>query len=126
MLSLFADPFFGSIDAPDAIKKYQTAVGNSAACGGGLILLLSNLVKLAIIAAGIFALFNFITAGFQYISAAGDPKATGQVGNKITGTIIGLVLVATSFAIAALLGLILFGNAGAILNPVIYGPANTC
>lgn len=112
--------FFGNITAPEAINKYG---GNT--CGSGLIILLSNLLKLGVVIAGLFALINLMLAGFQYISAGGDAKAVGQAGEKITFSLIGLLLVAGSFLLAAIFGQLIFGSADAILKPAIYGPTGT-
>lgn len=92
--------------------------------GGGLITFISNIIRLAVVAAGIFAFLNLILAGFEYISSAGDTKKTAQALARINMSLIGLVIIVASFAVAAIIGLILFGDAGAILNPRIYGPGN--
>ncbi|KKT77967.1 MAG: hypothetical protein UW73_C0009G0066 [Microgenomates group bacterium GW2011_GWB1_44_8] len=121
-LTLFATNFFGNIAPPTWVSTYG---GNS--CGGGLIILLTNLFRLGVVVAGLYALINLVLAGFQYISGAGDAKAVGQAGDKITHTLIGLLLVAGSFVLAAIFGLLIFGKADAILKPVIYGPSSvTC
>lgn len=88
----------------------------------GLIALLTNIIRLAFVAAGVFALFNFIVAGFQYMNAGGDAKALAAAWSRIWLSLVGLIILVGSFALAALFGLLFFGNAGFILNPVIYGP----
>lgn len=93
-----------------------------SATGGGLILFFTNILRLVFVAAGIFAFVNLILAGFQFMSAGGDPKAVEKAFGKIWQSLLGLVIVVGSFALAALFGYILFGNAGFILNPQIYGP----
>lgn len=89
---------------------------------GGLILFLTNILRLVFVVAGLFAFFNLILAGFQFMSAGGDAKAIEKAMGKIWQSLIGLVLVVGSFALAALFGYLLFGDAGFILNPKIYGP----
>jgi hypothetical protein len=111
-----ASSIFGSVDNP--LNKY----GNVADSNGGIILFLTNILRFVFIIAGIYALINFILAGFQYMSAAGDSKALTAAWARIWQTLLGLVIIVASFAIAALVGVIFFGNAGFILNPVIYGP----
>lgn len=96
--------------------------GITAAQGGGLILLLTNILRLVFVAAGLFAFINLILAGFQFMSAGGDSKAIEKAMSKIWQSLIGLILVVGSFALAALFGYLLFGRADFILNPVIYGP----
>lgn len=109
--------FFGNINAPPGVNLYPPGP-----CGVGLILFLSNLIRLGIVIAAVYALINLMLAGFQYITAAGDAKAVGQAGEKITHTLIGLLVVAGSFVLAAIFGLLIFGQADAILRPTIYGP----
>ena len=109
--------FFGSIAQPPAIANY------SGGCGG-IITLLTNLLRLAVVVAGIIGLINIILAGYQYMTSGGDVKAVQAATNKITFTFIGLLVVVGAFLLAALAGFLLFGNAGAILNPVIYGPGS--
>jgi hypothetical protein len=100
-------------------KAYQ---GVTAAQGGGLILFLTNILRLVFVVAGLFAFINLILAGFQFMSAGGDSKAIEKAMAKIWQSLVGLILVVGSFALAALFGYLLFGDAGFILNPQIYGP----
>lgn len=89
---------------------------------GGLILFFTNVLRLVFVGAGIYAFVNFIVAGFQYMTAAGDTKALGLAWARIWQTLLGLVILAGSFALAALFGYLVFGDASFILNPKIYGP----
>ena len=103
------------------VKSPLPAAYQSVA-GGGLILFLTNILRLVFVVSGIFAFINLILAGFQFMSAGGDPKAVEKAWGKIWQSLMGLILVVGSFALAALFGYLLFGNAGFILNPQIYGP----
>lgn len=96
--------------------------GDVSSPGGGLVGLLSNLLRLVFVGAGIYALINLIVAGFQYMQAGGDAKILTAAWNRIWQTLLGLVIIVGSFALAALFGYLIFGDAGFILNPVIYGP----
>ncbi len=104
---------FDPITPPDPIKNF----GDVQA--GGPALFIQTIFRLAIIGAGIFALFNFILAGYAFISAGEDSKKIAGAWAKIYQSIIGLAVAAGAFVIAAIIGLILFGNANAILNPMI-------
>ena len=103
---------FGKVTPPSFISEDPS----------GLITLFNNILRLLIVIAGIYALFNFILAGYDFISAGGDPKKIDAAWAKIWQSMVGLLLIAISFALAALIGKLLFGNVGAILNPKIYGP----
>lgn len=109
--------FVGTVDNP-LPEAYQSVTGEP----GGLILLLTNVLRLVFIAGGIFAFFNLIVSGFQYMGAGGDVKQLNQAWNRIWQSLIGLVIIVGSFALAALFGYLIFGNAGFILSPKIYGP----
>lgn len=97
--------------------------GNVNASGQGLVLLISNILRLLFVAAGVYTLFNLVIAGFQYMSAAGDTKALTAAWARIWQSLLGLLVIVGSFALAALFGYLIFGDAGFILNPKIYGPA---
>jgi hypothetical protein len=119
-----ADSPFGSITNPLPEINSQGygdlfGVGGQA---GGLIDFISNILKLVTVVAGLFAFINLILAGFTYISSGSDPKSTQAAMAKINMSLIGLVIIAASYAIAAIAGLVIFGDSTAILTPVIYGP----
>ena len=89
---------------------------------GGLSLLITNFLRLFFVVAGIIALFNFIFAGFQYMTAAGDSKALEHAWSRIWLSLIGLILIVGSFALAAIFGQLIFGDALFMLRPQVYGP----
>lgn len=89
---------------------------------GGFGLFFSNVLRLVFVAAGIYAFINFIIAGFQYMTAAGDAKALSAAWDRIWQTLLGLVILVGSFAITAVLSQLFFGSPTYILNPTISGP----
>ena len=111
-----AAPIVGDIEPPDFIADYNSQHGS------GLITLLNNLLNLMIVGAGLFALVNFILAGYGFMTASGDPQEIEKAWNKIWQSLLGLVIVAGSFTIAAVFGQIIFGSYDAIINPQIKGP----
>jgi len=112
-----AEPLFGPVTNPLA-----SGYGGVDTAGGGLVGFISNIVKLITVAGGIFAFFNLILAGISYIGSQGDPQAIEKAQKKIYMSIVGLIIIAASFILAAIMGKILFGNYSAILSPKIYGP----
>lgn len=90
----------------------------------GLVPFFSNILRLVFVGAGVYALVNLIVAGFQYMQAGGDSKTLVAAWARIWQTFLGLIIIVGSFALAALFGFLIFGDAGFILNPVIYGPGN--
>lgn len=109
-------------DATEIVGTVANPLPYKSVANGGLILFLTNILRLVFVAAGMFAFINLILAGFQFIGAGGDPKAVASAWGKIWQSLLGLVIVVGSFALASLFGYLLFGNAGFILNPTIYGP----
>lgn len=105
---------FGTIETPPGIEQY------GGVTGGGLVRFINNILLLLITVAGLYALINFILAGYSFLSAGGDAKQVEASWAKIWQSILGLVVVAASFALAAIFGQIIFGDWGAILNPQIY------
>lgn len=85
----------------------------------GVIILGNSLLKVVFVVAGLFAFINLILAGFAFISSGGDSKAISKAMEKIYFTLIGLVVVACSFLLAAIFGMLLFGSPTAILNPIL-------
>jgi len=102
---------FGTINAPPGVSEYT-----------GLTNFISNIVKLLIVGAGIYALFNIVTAGYSFMSAGGDPKKIADAWSKIWQTLMGLMFAAGSIVLAAIFGRIIFGNANALLQITIFGP----
>ena len=111
----------GGVTPPPGIKDWM-AIPNAGEGAPGLIPFFNALLKLLIVVAGLYALLNLVLAGFQFISAGGDPKNVEKAWSKIWQSLVGLLIVAASFLLAALFGWILFKDPGAILNPKIYGP----
>ena len=113
--------FFGNIVPPDPIANLYPG-GGPGGKGEGLLKFTNNILKLAILGAGIFAFFNVVIAGYMYLSSAGDPQKVGKAAEKIWQSMIGLLLVIGSLVMAAIFGQLFFGDWSAILSPTIYGP----
>jgi len=101
---------FGNVAPPPGVNKYTSPTQ-----------FISNIVKLLIVGAGIFALFNLVTAGYAFISAGGDPKKIADAWAKIWQTLLGLLIAAGSIVLAAIFGRLIFGNANALLQIQIFG-----
>lgn len=97
----------GTINPPGKIPKLALDTGP----------FVTSFIKAFVVVAGIFSLWQFLLGGLDYISASGDKAKIEQAGKRITMAITGLVVIAASFIIIALLSYFLFGDAGAILSP---------
>lgn len=111
---------FGTIENP--LGTAFGEAGQYATVTSGLPLLISNIVRLVTVVAGLWMFFNFITAGFTYITAGGEAEKINRAWQMIWQSLIGLVIVVAAFVIAGIASQFLFGDVKTILNPVIYGP----
>ena len=111
--------FFGKIDPPAGVDKY---VGGEK--GQGLFTFLNNILKLLIFGAGLFTLFNLILGGYGFLSASGEPEKVAQAWAKIWQSLLGLLIVASSFILAGVVGQIFFGDPKALIVPKLYGPGD--
>lgn len=115
---------FGQIENPLTIINPSSNYGalQAPSGNGGLVGFISNGIKLFIVAAGLYVLFNLLTAGLDFVTSEGDPKGAESAKAKIMNSLIGIVVIAGAFIATAIIGQILFGKYDAILNPTIYGP----
>lgn len=81
--------------------------------------LIQLIIWLLIIGASIYALFNFVLAGYAFMSAGDDSKKIAGAWAMIWQTALGLAVAAGAFVLAAIFGQLLFGSATFILNPVL-------
>jgi len=122
LLAAAADPgggggassgIFGTVTSP-----YVTGYTGDVS---GLIFFLTNILRLVFLVAGLFSLIKIVIAGFGYINAGGEPKKIEQAWANIWQALVGLFIIVSSFAIAAIIGQLLFGNATYILSPTLFG-----
>ena len=114
MQKLLAENPFGTIKLPGNLSvKYGDDPG--VAIGK----LIQIVVWVLIVGAGIYALFNFVLAGYSFLSAGDDPKKVAGAWAKIWQTALGLLVSAGAFVLAAIFGQLIFGQWDFILNPTI-------
>lgn len=107
---------FGKITAPSPLAKF----GDVEA--GGIGKFLNVIFKTIVVVAGIYALFNLLTAGYSFMGAGEDPKKVAAAWRKIWQSLLGLAFTAGAFVLAAIFGQLIFGDPGFILNPKIPTP----
>ena len=90
----------------------------------GLPNFISNTIKVLFIAGGIYAFFNFIFAGFTYMTANGDKQKLENAISSINMSLLGLVVMVAASIITGIISFLLYGDAGAILKPIITGPGS--
>src|SRR3990167_9752434 len=119
LIAVCTDPI-GCITPPAGVIALPTITqGNPEVTLGPIIILLNLIFKLVFVVGGLFAFLNFLAGGFGFINAGGDPKQVSAAWNKIQGTFLGLIVLVSSFLIAAILGQIFFGNATYLLQPTL-------
>lgn len=107
----------GCLNPPVSIQPLPSAGANGMVTLGPIINFLNLGFKLMFIAAGFFAFFNLIMAGYGFMSAGGDAKAVTAAWNKIQMTFIGIIIIVASFLIAAIMGKIIFDDPRYFLQP---------
>lgn len=110
-----SNPVFGTVSPPDALDRFGTV-------DTGIGALLSILTGVLMMGAGIYALFNFILAGYGFMSADNDPGKIQTAWAKIYQTIIGLAFTGGAFVLASIVGKLLFNDWNALTSPVIPTP----
>lgn len=118
MLGIFGNIRNPFLDVAPSATDYHTDTGS------GLIVLMTSLIQLSVVIAGLYTLINIIMAGYGYLSANGDQKAVQKSHEKIYRSFMGLAIVAGSLLLAALMGFFIYGasNWNAIVSPRIYRP----
>jgi len=112
----------GKIGTP---KQIEDSYGQIADINkGGLIGLLSNVIKIVIVVGGLWAFINLILAGITFITSGDKPDELSKANNRMTMSLLGLIIMVGSYSLAGIIGKVLFGEWNAILNPVIYGPGS--
>jgi|CXWL01.1.fsa_nt_gi hypothetical protein len=107
--SAFAQDIVGPITAPNTIVRDISQTGS----------FISAIIRFITVIAGVWALWQFLTGGFAYISSSGDKAKVQQGMQQIMMAITGLAIIGASFIIAAVVGRILFGPSFNILSPTL-------
>ncbi|HOX96398.1 MAG TPA: hypothetical protein PLI45_03370 [Candidatus Woesebacteria bacterium] len=105
--TVYADDVVGTIAVPSGIPSEVGQTGN----------FISIIIRAFIIIAGLFTLWQFLSGGFTYISAGGEKAKISEATNRLTMSIVGLVVIAASFIVIAIVSQLLFGSFTAILSP---------
>ena len=65
---------------------------------------ISNIIGFITIIAGIWFMFQFITAGISWISAGGNKESVAGARDRMRNALIGMVIVVAAWAIVGLMG----------------------
>jgi hypothetical protein len=113
---------WGCVSPPPGVADFNQQAGGEI----GLVIFASNIIRLIMVIAGIWSLFNLIFAGFKYITAANDVKAVETAWQSIYMSLIGLIIIVSSFTITAIVSYLLFGDPTFVLNPTLCQAGQPC
>ena len=85
----------------------QNSSDNAIKTVAALAFFISNVIGFLAVVAGILFVFQFMIAGFNWITAGGDKAKLEQTQQKLLNSIIGLVIVLAAYAIVSLIGKVL-------------------
>lgn len=105
----------GGIAAPAAIAKINSTSGI------GLLVFFSRVLSFGAIVGGIIVVGNFVSAGLMYITGAGNTDTHIKVRDKITYSVLGIIIIVSAYTIVGLIGLIFFKDVTFLLNPRLQG-----
>lgn len=108
------EDLFGKITPPPGTPDLSKTTEIDA-----IVKILNVSLNIIMIVGGFLALFNLISAGYTYMTSGGDSKKLSEVNTKILFTVIGLVVLILAPVGAAIIGIIIFKDATAILSPKI-------
>lgn len=127
LLNLFVKSAFaigGSIDPPATTPTTIDNVVGTIALPPGIPSdigqtgdFISAIIRFFIIIGGLFTLWQFLSGGLTYITSSGEKAKIQEASQKITMAITGLIIMAASFIIIAIISKLLFGSFTAILIP---------
>lgn len=115
LLAFSTDPntIVGSVDLPPGVDAINRESGGDI----GILLLTSNLIQILFLIAGTWVIVNIVLAGYAYLSSGGKTDVHIKVRDKISMSVIGLIVMISSYMVAGLVGYIFFGDATYILKP---------
>lgn len=105
---------------PEAIGKGTTAIGGTAV--GSII---SGTIGVMFIASFAMSFAYLVFGGIQWITSGGDKASLEAARNKITHALVGLVIVASAWAVITLVAQFFGLNFAKLQIPTIYNGGNS-
>lgn len=80
---------------------------------------LNSILSITMVVCLLLVFYYFISAGFQWITSGGDKGKTEEARNKIVNAVVGIIIVASSFALVGFVAYVLgFGSFNEALTNV--------
>ncbi|MBI3109588.1 hypothetical protein HYZ06_00965 [Candidatus Daviesbacteria bacterium] len=92
---------FGTINPPPELLPFTSPDPTGA---GGISRFLSNLVGLIYAAAGVVLIFMLLWGGWDWMTSEGDKEKLDSARKKIINAVVGILLLAITFAVIQVLG----------------------
>ena len=108
----------GGVQMP-GISKYRP-MGQNTTESIGIVLFASRLLRIFTIVCGMWFMFNMIYAGYLFITSSGEAAVFNKFKESLLYSLIGLIIIATAYLIAGLIGAVFFGDPGFIIRPTLY------
>lgn len=115
MLNIVLFEIWGSLSKPEPLRNFADVES------GGIGQIINLFINILVVGAGIYAVINFILAGYAFMSAGGDSQKIAGAWAKIWQSVLGLTVAAGALVLAALFGKLIFGPDYNILKPFIPG-----
>jgi len=110
-----AQTSLGRIGGADGFGPFGNLdLGDVSAAAGAFTTIISNVIGIMTIIAGIWFIFMFIVGAFGYLTAGGDSKKVGDATRRIGTALTGLIVIVIAYALISLIGGLLGFD---ILNP---------
>ena len=110
------DQLIGEVRIPEGTALINAEMGQGEI---GILLFISKLIQITTVIASIWVVINVLLAAYQYLSGGGKADNHAKVNNILTMSVVGLIIIVSTYTIAGLIGLIFFQNPTYIINPVI-------
>jgi len=106
----------GEITVPEGVKRYNLLAIRD---GGniGILVFVTRALQFFAVLCGLLVFFNILYGGYEYIVGAGKTDVHVKVRERLTWSVVGLILLIAAYMIAALIGLLIFGDPTFLLNP---------
>ena len=93
--------------AQDLEKIQKKAIPNFEFAGKGLGNIITAIIPYIFAASGLIILVYFVIGGLEFLTSGGDPKKTESAKGKLTGAIVGFVIIFVSFWLVQIIGRVL-------------------
>ncbi len=107
----------GGVYVPWGVSRFNP---DDASSGIGIINFASLLLRIFTIICGLWFMFNMIYAGYLFITSSGDTAVFNKFKESLFYSLLGLLIIATAYLIAGLIGAVFFGDPGFIIRPTLF------